>query len=646
MSFLESALHLASLGYYVFPLLPGRKTPPAGMHFKEMATRDPDKLRAWWERNPNYNVGVYTGRFGDDEALFIVDVDVKEGKRGRESLMLLDLDIPFPRTAEQTTASGGMHLLMRVPTAVKQGVNVLGPGLDIRSRGGYIVGPGSVVNGAEYTWRNGERLPALAPQALIDRIPKEAESRKPANPVQLDSDAALAAAMAYLRTEAEHAVAGDAGNPTTYNVAARLKDLGVTQHRAGLLMLNCYNDDCIPPWPQGDLLKIVASAYKSTDNELGCDSPEADFSSVAPAPIQKPRPALLDHILAGDQILAELEASLHRPWLIRDILPSRTPLVTLYGPPKTGKSLLAFGLALSIASGLPWQGLATTQAPVLYLAAEGKVGAMKRIAAWTKHHGVPIPKDFRILTRPVHLNTLNQMQALAASIEWLCEHELEQALGLIVIDTLAHCMAGDENSTADMSALVTACMRLHQLTGATVLIVHHSGKDQSKGMRGSTALLGAVDLALRLERDDELTTMHCAATRDVEEFEPIAFTAEMVYTGYQADTGFDMPEPVTSYVMVRHGGSSDSAEGSDIPGKLSSRQAEVLDVLAEITDNGEKSVTEKEWRVACQKRIKGDEYYARYRAFRRSSQILERMGLVEVSSGRVLLVDGRRTGPP
>lgn len=141
---IEHALKLAGMGFHVFPIAPGAKDPPLVKNFPLRATRDPEQIATWWELEPRANVGISTSRFGDDLALLVVDVDPRKG--GLESLVALELaGHVLPTTWTQRTPSGGLHLIYVVPEPVKQGVDVLGPGLDIRSRGGYIVGAGSVL---------------------------------------------------------------------------------------------------------------------------------------------------------------------------------------------------------------------------------------------------------------------------------------------------------------------------------------------------------------------------------------------------------------------------------------------------------------------------------------------------------------------
>src|SRR5574343_1591978 len=165
----ELALSLDGDGFFIFPIKPLDKT-PAITGWQEAATRDTLGISQWWGLNPEYNIGIYTGKFGDDGgALLVVDVDVKEGKNGYEELLRLELEgWDLPKTRCHVTPSTGRHYLYRVSTPVRQGANVLAPGLDVRSRGGYVVGPGSaLVQGVYSVARSSAVEPA--PHWLIER---------------------------------------------------------------------------------------------------------------------------------------------------------------------------------------------------------------------------------------------------------------------------------------------------------------------------------------------------------------------------------------------------------------------------------------------------------------------------------------------
>ncbi|WP_028647276.1 bifunctional DNA primase/polymerase [Nocardiopsis sp. CNT312] len=158
----DYALAAARRGWPVFPLTPRRKTPQ--VRWKSQATTDPGRIRAWWRRWPEANYGIATG----PAALLVVDLDVpKPGQNpppewdlpdvedGRDVLAVLAerAGAPLPLdTFTVTTRRGGLHLYFTHPdgpplgnTSGDQG-NGLGWKIDTRSRGGYVVGPGSFVD--------------------------------------------------------------------------------------------------------------------------------------------------------------------------------------------------------------------------------------------------------------------------------------------------------------------------------------------------------------------------------------------------------------------------------------------------------------------------------------------------------------------
>ena len=287
MTKLEHAIALAAKGFWVFPIVEGKKAPPRMEGWQRFATREPNKIADLWRAHPNDNIGIYTGKFGRNEALVVVDVDNKDGKDGDAELLKLELaGFDLAPTMENHTPTGGRHLVYRTLRAVKQGANVLAAGLDIRSKGGYIVGPGSEIDGAFY--HASDESIAVAPQWLIDRCGQPAsrtESERPAHPAP---ESALDRARHYLLNEAPLAEQGDAGDQTTYKVAARLKDLGLNAHQAYHQMAEHWNDRCVPPWDSADLARKVNNAFRYGNEPPGNAMPEKVFEPVPPAPAAKP----------------------------------------------------------------------------------------------------------------------------------------------------------------------------------------------------------------------------------------------------------------------------------------------------------------------------------------------------------------------
>jgi len=282
MARIDEALRLAERGFYLFPVVANGKV-PAISDWQEHATRDADTLTEWFAQD--YNIGISTSRYGESQALVVVDVDTKNGKDGNAELFNLDMQgYELPVTFEQSTPSGGRHLIYVADKPCRQGTDVLGRGLDIRSQGGLIVGPGSAIDGKAYRQINGHGTVAPAPQWLVDRL-GQARTVAPAAHIQLpgvDVDRANGRAIAWLK-DAPVSVEGEGGDITAFKVAAKLKDFGCTEEQALGLLVSHWNERCEPQWSLDELTAKVAHAYRYGKEPQGSAAPEAVFHS-APVP--------------------------------------------------------------------------------------------------------------------------------------------------------------------------------------------------------------------------------------------------------------------------------------------------------------------------------------------------------------------------
>jgi hypothetical protein len=277
----EQALALARIGFWVFPIVAGKKAPPRFKDWQGWATREPGTIGHWWVANPDDNIGISTSAFGDGEALLVVDVDTRPGKDGNVALSALEADgFVLTETREHDTPTGGSHIVYRVPAAVRQSAGKLGVGLDTRSSGGYIVAPGSTTKDGAYTVAIDAPI-ALAPQWLVDKCgavkPKTTTDQNVAAPTP---PSAVERATHYLEHDAPLAVEGQAGDETTFKVAARMKDLGVDESACVGLMAERWNDRCSPPWDHDELGQKVKNAYAYGREAQGSAAPEADFTPV------------------------------------------------------------------------------------------------------------------------------------------------------------------------------------------------------------------------------------------------------------------------------------------------------------------------------------------------------------------------------
>jgi hypothetical protein len=183
-------------------------------------------------------------------------------------------------------------------------------------------------------------------------------------------------------------------------------------------------------------------------------------------------------------------------YLVEGLIPARS-FGAVFGRPGSYKSFVALYLAAMVATGREAFGRTTTQGPVIYIAGEGGAGLKRRRDALMRHYD--LPEDAPVFFIRAQLNlatTLEDRDALLAEIR-----ALNISPSLVIIDTFARATAGiEENSAKDVGAAIAIFSSIEQETGAAVLIVHHSGKASQDSMRGSSALLAAVDCELHCEK--------------------------------------------------------------------------------------------------------------------------------------------------
>lgn len=200
-------------------------------------------------------------------------------------------------------------------------------------------------------------------------------------------------------------------------------------------------------------------------------------------------------------------------WLIHATLP-RAGLAVLFGASGSGKSFLALDLGIAIARGCDWRSLQVNQSCVAYIVAEGIGGFSKRLSAYAQQHAV----DLADVPLYVLGDSPNFMKGddMAAVIEGV--RAIPTMPGLIIVDTWAQVTPGaDENAGDDMGKALAQCKRLHAATGALVLLVHHSGKDASKGARGWSGLNAASDCTIEVIRSDNDRVMTITKMKDGED---------------------------------------------------------------------------------------------------------------------------------
>jgi|694.fasta_scaffold43197_9 hypothetical protein len=225
-------------------------------------------------------------------------------------------------------------------------------------------------------------------------------------------------------------------------------------------------------------------------------------------------------------------------WIIKGVLP-RAGLGALYGPPGSGKTFVVLWIAYCISRGIEVLGQRTRQAGVLYLGAEDADGLATRIAALRQEHGSE-KAPFLFVPAPAGFNAADagHMAELIATARERAEEFGERGapVGLIIADTFNRAMPGlDENSAQAMSDAIAKLANLGRELDALVLIVHHTGKDVLRGLRGHSSLLAALDVSLEVQREGDKRTLRLVKAKNSEDGLAWPFELKPVHLGTDED---------------------------------------------------------------------------------------------------------------
>ncbi len=210
-------------------------------------------------------------------------------------------------------------------------------------------------------------------------------------------------------------------------------------------------------------------------------------------------------------------------YVVKGVIPANS-LCSTYGASGSYKSFLACSWACHVATGIPWGGRRVVHGAVMYVVGEGGIGVPRRIKAWELVNSEQV-KNLYLVNRPIFPAAPSDVDEMVIAARQV-EQETGKPVRMIILDTLARCFGGsDENDARDMGAFVHGCDELKRRTGATVLVIHHSGKDETKGARGSSAFRAALDAEYRIRREgagSEALVIACTKMKDAEELKEMA----------------------------------------------------------------------------------------------------------------------------
>lgn len=561
---LDWALYYRSLGWACMPINPGTKKPAVKWEEFEYRLPTKDEIQGWWGGVfKNCGVGIITGTIS---GIFVLDIDDKEleGKEGSRVLDELESKHgALPETTEAKPGGGGRHLVFRHPglgIRIKTTKNIgPGKGLDVRGDGGYIVAaPSYHPNGNVYAWSvdaGPEQVaPADAPDWLIalleDGLPADAgpgqhnEISRASGPLGLQGEV-TDGRETYMRDTVLACLGQYIGENGALPSVQELYDLAWPQYVAHVDLTRPgrreaeMRDKCaraIRRQEEGKIrgmrtLQEAVERYRSKDRAKAPEPPGS-------APETTPEVGI--RLLGLDSVLSMPPPS----WLVKNWL-VRNGLIMVYGPPASLKSFLVLDWLLHIAYGRDWHGDRTEAGAALYVAGEGLGGLPKRLQAWLQHGGLEPTGPFFTIGQTVNMLDPKEVEAVAEAVKAKAA-SLGRQFAVVALDTVARTMVGgEENSALDMGKYIHNGDWLKREIGCALILVHHAGKDVARGARGSSALLGAVDTSILVERDKEtgVVTLTMEKQKDAEEPPELRLTPRKIeLTGHV--------EPVSSLVLV------------------------------------------------------------------------------------------------
>lgn len=324
-----------------------------------------------------------------------------------------------------------------------------------------------------------------------------------------------------------------------------------------------------------------------------------DFEDLGPDP-----EAVIPDPLKGDNAggggnpfrLLTVAEFLDRPrpgWIIKGLMPM-ADLGVVYGASGAGKSFIMLDLVMAVARGVPWRGLRVRQGKVVYVVAEGAGGFRNRVEAYCQHHGIDAASlPLLILDAVPNLLDAKQVKALAETIEQ------EPGVALVVCDTFAQMTPGaNENAAEDMGKAIGHIRHVGRRAGATVVLVHHSGKDAAKGARGWSGIRAAADFEMEVTRDGENRALNTTKQKDADDQASWGFKLQRMVIAIDED-GDDVESAVVleSDVQVEAGVNGGKRRASDRK-RLGVWEQTMLDTFQELAVGGDVLKTELILRTA------------------------------------------------
>lgn len=505
---LDMARQLADAGYHVFPLRPNAKTPLTRHGFHD-ATTDLTQISEWWTRHPNANIGIACGASG----IIVADLDIKNGVDGPGNWSTIVDGVDHRPAVRVSTPSGGTHLLWR-GAGVNSSNGEVAPGVDIKAEGGYIVAPGSEIDGVAYRTSDGKALPRIEELPTASESLKSVQASRKAVERRMN-DATGPGATIPAGNLLSQLLAEPAAQGSRNNWLAEVAGHYASRHRGEFDLYERHlllaNHLLAEPLDEAEFNKTLWSIW-NTEQAKPQTVTEDEHAKAVAASVERKR---VEHEARIQFALWQAEQDPAQPFdagSLRDILarpaddayrvegliPAESSTVIM-AKRKTGKTTFNLNLARALLLGGEFLGMFTTH-PL-----RGNVAILnfevtgRQLASWAADIGVPDDRLYLVNLR----GRRNPLTHPADRAELAAQLKAQNVEALFV-DPFGRAFAGNQNDAGEVSAwLVDLDAFARSEVGATELILNvHAGWNGDRS-RGSSALEDWPDSIIRLTTKDD-----------------------------------------------------------------------------------------------------------------------------------------------
>jgi AAA domain len=226
----------------------------------------------------------------------------------------------------------------------------------------------------------------------------------------------------------------------------------------------------------------------------------------------------------------EMKPGLDQSYLVDELFPAKG-IVVVWSPPKNYKSFAMLSVGLHVAMGWKYCGRAVHQGLVLYCAFEGGHKFSNRIEAQRRYYDLTDDQDIPMPVLKGMANLISDHKLMIDEFKYQLQGTRPVA---VILDTLNRSFVGSESKDADMANYVRAAEAIRDAFDCVVIIVHHTGWDESR-MRGHSSLPAAVDAELSLAREGDMATLEVKHMRDGVEGTQVVLRAKSIDIGEDAN---------------------------------------------------------------------------------------------------------------